>query len=125
MVAPEFAILSTTLNSMILQQIRERAAADLQHIILPEGEDVRTVEAAAICARDSVAKITVIGNEEKVRELAAEAGCESQRRRDTRPSQVARFRQDWRRFITSCGTQRASRSRRPSRPSKTRFISAI
>ena len=60
---------------MILQQIRERAAADIQHIVLPEGEDIRTVEAAAICARDRVAKITVIGNEEKVRSLAAEAGA--------------------------------------------------
>ena len=59
---------------MILQRIRERAAADLQHIILPEGEDVRMVEAASICARDGIARITVIGNEEKVRELASSAG---------------------------------------------------
>jgi phosphate acetyltransferase len=61
--------------NMILQQIRERAAADPQHIILPEGEDIRTVEAAAVCARDQIAKITIIGNEEKVRELAAQAGA--------------------------------------------------
>ncbi len=60
---------------MILQQIRQRAAADIQHIVLPEGEDVRTVEAAAICARDRIARITIIGNEEKVRELAAQAGA--------------------------------------------------
>jgi len=60
---------------MILQQIRQRAAADTQHIILPEGEDIRTIEAAAICARDRVARITVIGNEEKVRELASQAGA--------------------------------------------------
>ena len=60
---------------MILQSIRQRASADLQHIILPEGEDPRTVEAAAICARDRVAKITIIGNEEKVRILAAETGA--------------------------------------------------
>lgn len=56
---------------MILQNIRTRAAADLQHIILPEGEDPRTVEAAAICARESIAKITLIGNEEKIRETGA------------------------------------------------------
>lgn len=60
---------------MILQQIRQRAAADIQHIVLPEGEDVRTVEAAAICARDRIARITIIGNEEKVRSLAAGAGA--------------------------------------------------
>lgn len=60
---------------MILEQIRQRASADIQHVILPEGEDPRTVEAAAICARDRVAKITIIGNEEKVRALATETGA--------------------------------------------------
>ncbi|MFM9905731.1 MAG: phosphate acetyltransferase [Pyrinomonadaceae bacterium] len=59
---------------MILQKIRERARADQQHIILPEGEDVRTVVAAAICAREGIAKITILGNEEKIRELAGQAG---------------------------------------------------
>ncbi|HEV7698636.1 MAG TPA: phosphate acetyltransferase [Pyrinomonadaceae bacterium] len=56
---------------MILERIRQRAAADIQHIILPEGEDPRTIEAAAMCSRDKIAKITILGNEEKVRELAA------------------------------------------------------
>jgi len=60
---------------MILEQIRQRASADLQHIILPEGDDPRTIEAAAICARDRVAKITLIGSEEKIRELAASTGA--------------------------------------------------
>lgn len=60
---------------MILQQIRERAAADLQHIILPEGDDIRTIQAAAICSAERIAKITIIGNEEKVRILGVEAGA--------------------------------------------------
>ncbi len=60
---------------MILEQIRQRAASDPQHIILPEGDDERTVRAAEMCVRDRIAKITIIGNEEKVRELAAGAGA--------------------------------------------------
>lgn len=60
---------------MILKNIRERAAADRQHIILPEGEDARTVIAASICVREVIARITVVGNEEKVRALAAETGA--------------------------------------------------
>ncbi len=60
----------------ILQRIRERAAADLQHIILPEGEDPRTVAAAAICARERLARITVLGDTEKVRAAQREAGVE-------------------------------------------------
>ena len=55
---------------MILQKIRQRAAADLQHIILPEGEDPRTVRAAEMCVRDKIARITLIGSEEKIREAA-------------------------------------------------------
>jgi len=58
---------------MNLEQISQRAAADQQHIILPEGDDVRTLQAAEICSRDRIAKITVIGNDEKVRELASQS----------------------------------------------------
>jgi phosphate acetyltransferase len=60
---------------MILENIRQRAAADPQHIILPEGDDPRTLQAAEMCVRDSIAKITVIGNEEKLRSIAAECGA--------------------------------------------------
>ncbi len=60
---------------MILQKIRQRASENLQHIILPEGEDARTVQAAEMCVRDKIAKITIIGNEEKVREAARETNA--------------------------------------------------
>ena len=60
---------------MILEQIRKRAAADLQHIILPEGEDPRTLQAAEMCSRDRIAKITVLGSEEKLRAAAADSGA--------------------------------------------------
>jgi len=55
---------------MILEQIRQRASADLQHIVLPEGEDPRTVTAASICVRERIAKITMLGSEEKIRAAA-------------------------------------------------------
>jgi phosphate acetyltransferase len=60
----------------ILERIRQRAAADPQHIVLPEGEDPRTVVAASICARDRVARVTVLGDEEKVRAASREAGAD-------------------------------------------------
>ncbi|MBL8124468.1 MAG: phosphate acetyltransferase [Pyrinomonadaceae bacterium] len=59
---------------MILETIRKRAAADIQHIILPEGEDLRTLQAAEICSGQKIAKITVIGNDEKLRSTAADNG---------------------------------------------------
>ena len=60
----------------ILDQIRQRAAADLQHIVLPEGEDPRTVVAASSIARQRLARITVLGDEEKVRAAARNAGAD-------------------------------------------------
>ncbi|HEX8557703.1 MAG TPA: phosphate acetyltransferase [Pyrinomonadaceae bacterium] len=60
----------------ILQRIRERAAADPQHIILPEGEDPRTAAAASMITRDRLARVTVLGDEEKVRAAARAAGAD-------------------------------------------------
>ncbi len=60
---------------MILEQIRKRAAADRQHIILPEGDDIRTLQAAEICSREGIATITILGDEAKIKSLAAENGA--------------------------------------------------
>ena len=60
---------------MILEKIRQRASENIQHIILPEGEDARTIQAAEICARDKIAKITIIGDEEKIRDLARQTNA--------------------------------------------------
>ena len=54
----------------ILENIRQRAAGNPQHIVLPEGEDSRTVVAAAACARNGIARITLLGDEATIRETA-------------------------------------------------------
>lgn len=54
----------------ILERIRQRAGSRLQHIVLPEGDDPRTVVAAAQCARHRIAQITVLGDEGKIRATA-------------------------------------------------------
>src|SRR5688572_8142868 len=54
----------------ILDRIRQRASAKPQHIVLPEGNDPRTVIAAAACARNRLARITLLGDEATIRETA-------------------------------------------------------
>jgi len=54
----------------ILETIRQRAAGRPQHIILPEGDDARTVVAAATCVQKGIARITRLGNEITIRETA-------------------------------------------------------
>lgn len=54
----------------ILESIRLRAAGNPQHIVLPEGNDPRTVVAAAICSRKGIARITLLGDEATIRDTA-------------------------------------------------------
>lgn len=67
--------LSSLNVEMILEKIRQQAAQDLQHIILPEGEDERTLHAAELCTRRKIAKITILGDAEKIRATAQKVGA--------------------------------------------------
>jgi phosphate acetyltransferase len=58
----------------VLERIRARAASDPKHIVLPEGEDERTIRAASMCVAERIAKITMIGREQTIRDRASELG---------------------------------------------------
>ena len=60
----------------ILDRIRQRAASRPQHIVLPEGNDPRTVVAASICARNRLARITMLGDESTIRQSAQQQGVD-------------------------------------------------
>ena len=60
----------------ILDQIRQRAATNPQHIVLPEGEDPRIVAAASAAARQRLAQITILGSEDGIRSAARQAGAD-------------------------------------------------
>ena len=53
-----------------LYQLTEKARAANKRIVLPEGDEPRTVKAAAICARRGIARCVLLGNPAKVREVA-------------------------------------------------------
>jgi phosphate acetyltransferase len=57
----------------VLERIRARAASVPKHIVLPESEDPRTLEAAAMCVAERLALITLVGREEAIRDLASAA----------------------------------------------------
>ena len=58
----------------LLQEIKERAQSNPQRIVLPEGDEPRTLEAANTVIKDKVAEIILLGNPEKIMALAAEKG---------------------------------------------------
>lgn len=57
--------------SRFLDRIKERAKADKKTIVLAEGEEKRTVEAADKILREGIANIILLGNEAKIQSLAA------------------------------------------------------
>ena len=57
----------------IIDKIKAKAKADLKHIVLPEGEEVRNVQAAVMIRDQGLAKLTLLGDPAKVKEVAAGA----------------------------------------------------
>jgi phosphate acetyltransferase len=54
----------------------ERARATPQHIVLPEGDDDRILEAASIVTQRGIAQLTILGDEPAVRARAVELGVD-------------------------------------------------
>lgn len=59
----------------VLERIRARAASDPKRIVLPEGEDERTIRAASLIVQEQLAEITLIGQEDIIRSKASQAGA--------------------------------------------------
>ena len=60
----------------ILNQMIARAKANPQRIVLPEGDEPRTLEAANILLKDKIAQLILIGDPDKIKGMAAEKGYE-------------------------------------------------
>ncbi|HSU35789.1 MAG TPA: phosphate acetyltransferase [Propionibacteriaceae bacterium] len=61
---------------MFEYQLMERARANRKHIVLPESQDDRILEAAAILLRRGVADLTLLGEETKVRARGSALGLD-------------------------------------------------
>ena len=58
--------------STFIDGLKVRAKENLKTVVLAEGEDKRTVEAAAMVKKDGFAKVILLGNEAKINAIAAE-----------------------------------------------------
>ncbi|MDR2955248.1 MAG: phosphate acetyltransferase [Prevotella sp.] len=56
----------------LIKQLLEKAKSNKQRIVLPEGTEVRTIQAADQLIRDGIADIILIGNQEQIKKLATE-----------------------------------------------------
>lgn len=60
----------------LIDKIKEKARANVKHIVLPEGEETRNIQAAVKIVNDGLAKLTLLGDPEKTREVAATTGTD-------------------------------------------------
>ena len=60
----------------ILEQMKHRAQQNPQRIVLPEGDEPRTLEAADIIIGQKLAKLILIGDRQRILQMAAEKGYE-------------------------------------------------
>ena len=52
-------------------RVTERARAAEKRIVLPEGDEPRTIRAAALCAQRNIARCVLLGNPEEIQRVAA------------------------------------------------------
>ena len=60
----------------MIEKVKEKAKADIKRIVLPEGDELRTVQAAAFIAANGYAEPILIGDPEKVNAAAVETGAD-------------------------------------------------
>ena len=57
-----------------IEQIKAKAKASKKVIVLPESEDMRTLEAADRVLKEEIAELVLLGKEEKILEDAKKGG---------------------------------------------------
>ena len=60
----------------VIDKIRAKAMTDVRHIVLAEGAEPRTVQAARSITDLKIAKVTLLGNQEEIKKTAGETGTD-------------------------------------------------
>jgi phosphate acetyltransferase len=60
----------------LIQTLRDKARTNPKRIVLPEGEEPRTVKASAIITAEKLAHVTLIGNRAKIEAVAKDQGVD-------------------------------------------------
>ncbi|MDO6354126.1 phosphate acetyltransferase [Caloramator sp. CAR-1] len=58
----------------LMEEIKAKARANKKTIVLPEGEEIRTIKAAEIIVKEGLANLIMLGDEEKIMSIAKENG---------------------------------------------------
>jgi phosphate acetyltransferase len=61
---------------VIIERIHERARAARRHVVLPEGTEPRTIQAAATAVRSGIARVTLLGRRDEILAAARDKGVD-------------------------------------------------
>jgi phosphate acetyltransferase len=75
----------------IIKQIREKAKAKHKRVVLPEGTEERMVRAAKEIVSESIAEVTLLGDEKKIKELGKSSGLDLDKIRIVDPATSSLF----------------------------------
>ncbi len=62
-----------------IDEIKQRAKKEVKTIVLPEADDIRTIEGASMVLQEEYANIVLLGNEEEIKKKAKENGFNIQK----------------------------------------------
>ncbi len=77
--------------SNLIDMIRSKAASNVKKIVLPEGDEVRTVEAASIIKAEGIAEPVLIGDPDKINAVAKDLGVDISGIAIENPADSAKF----------------------------------
>ncbi|NLG24950.1 MAG: phosphate acetyltransferase, partial [Clostridiales bacterium] len=60
----------------LVDRIKAKARQCVKHIVLPEGDEPRTIQAAAAARTQGIAKLTLLGDPAKIREVAGDTSLD-------------------------------------------------
>lgn len=64
------------IDMKLIERIKEKAKSNIKTIVLPEGEERRTIEAAAIVSNEKIARPILLGNRDIIMKTADELGAD-------------------------------------------------
>ena len=74
-----------------IEEMKAKAKRNIKHIVLPEGSDIRTLQAASIALKEEYANITILGNVEEIKKMAQENNLNIEKATLINPSESEKY----------------------------------
>lgn len=74
-----------------IESVKQRAKKEIKTIVLPEAEDIRTLEAAQVVLKEGFAKVILIGDTKKILDLASENNLDINGAKIVNPSESEKY----------------------------------